>query len=173
MFFCVQLQSIYNSEINQSSLKIVSTKTTRPSIICANFWKNSKRSKCETQGPGGHWFMKKTWSRKSRVRLPLTLACPLTCPDDVSRPVLAWVQHCIKLPGGGQAARPSQAYYGQKFTVPCLNCHLFTHGGAETRLTLDRASAVIIGRAIKTTFDYETVIRTHISDPVTVAQGLM
>ncbi len=23
------------------------------------------------RGPGGHWFMKKTWSRKSRVRLPL------------------------------------------------------------------------------------------------------
>ncbi len=32
--------------------------------------------------PGGHWFLKKTWSRKSRVRLPLstqmlpTVGCP-------------------------------------------------------------------------------------------------
>ncbi len=24
---------------------------------------------------GGHWFMKKTWSRKSRVRLPLSVFC--------------------------------------------------------------------------------------------------
>ncbi len=24
------------------------------------------------RGPGGHWFMKKTWSSKSRVRLPLS-----------------------------------------------------------------------------------------------------
>ena len=41
--------------------------------ISANFRKNSKWSYWNTQGPRGHWFMKKTWSRKSRVRLPLTL----------------------------------------------------------------------------------------------------
>ncbi len=39
--------------------------------ISANFRKNLKWSYWDTQGPGGHWFMKKTWSRKSRVRLPL------------------------------------------------------------------------------------------------------
>ncbi len=42
-------------------------------IISANFRKNSKWSQWDTQRPGGHWFMKKTWSRKSRVRLPLTM----------------------------------------------------------------------------------------------------
>ena len=39
--------------------------------ISADFWKNSKWSQWDTQRPGGHWFMKKTWSQKSRVRLPL------------------------------------------------------------------------------------------------------
>ncbi len=33
--------------------------------------KNSKRPQWNTYGPGGHWFMKKTWARKSSVRLPL------------------------------------------------------------------------------------------------------
>ncbi len=37
-----------------------------------NFWKNSKRLQWNTWGPGGHWFMKKTWSRKSRVRLAMS-----------------------------------------------------------------------------------------------------
>jgi hypothetical protein len=27
---------------------------------------------------GGHWFMKKTWSRKSRVRLPLNIEAKRT-----------------------------------------------------------------------------------------------
>jgi hypothetical protein len=40
-------------------------------IISANFQKNSKLPHCYTRGPGGHWFMKKTGSQKSRVRLPL------------------------------------------------------------------------------------------------------
>ncbi len=40
--------------------------------ISANFRKYSKRLHLNTWGPGGHWLMKKTWSRKSRVRLPLT-----------------------------------------------------------------------------------------------------
>ncbi len=40
-------------------------------IISANFRKKSKRSQWHSQGPGGHWFTKKTWGRKSRVRLPL------------------------------------------------------------------------------------------------------
>ncbi len=39
--------------------------------ISANFWKNSKRLQWNTWGPRGQWFMKKTWSRKSRVRFPL------------------------------------------------------------------------------------------------------
>jgi hypothetical protein len=39
--------------------------------IFANFRKNSKRPQGSTHGSRGHWFMKKTWSRKSRVRLPL------------------------------------------------------------------------------------------------------
>ncbi len=33
-----------------------------------------KWSKWDTQGPGGHWFMKKIWCRKSRVRLLLTVS---------------------------------------------------------------------------------------------------
>ncbi len=36
-----------------------------------NFRKNSKWLQWNTWGPGGHGFMEKTWSRKSRVRLPL------------------------------------------------------------------------------------------------------
>ncbi len=39
--------------------------------ISTNFRKNLKWSYWDTQGPGGHWFMKKIWCRKSRVRLPL------------------------------------------------------------------------------------------------------
>ncbi len=39
--------------------------------ISENFRKNSKRPQWNTWGPGGHWFMNKTWSRKSRVWLPL------------------------------------------------------------------------------------------------------
>ncbi len=39
--------------------------------MSANFWKNFKWSYWDTQGPEGNWFMKKTWSWKSRVRLPL------------------------------------------------------------------------------------------------------
>ncbi len=35
------------------------------------FLKNSKWSPWNTQGSGGKWFMKKAWSRKSRVKLPL------------------------------------------------------------------------------------------------------
>jgi hypothetical protein len=35
--------------------------------ISANFRKNSKRPQWNTWGPGGHWFMKKTWSRKSKI----------------------------------------------------------------------------------------------------------
>ncbi len=35
------------------------------------FEKNSKRPQENTHGPGGHWFTKKIWSRKSRVRLSL------------------------------------------------------------------------------------------------------
>ncbi len=34
--------------------------------ISANFWKKSKRPFWDTQGLEGNWFMKKTWSRKSR-----------------------------------------------------------------------------------------------------------
>jgi hypothetical protein len=116
-------------EINQSSLKIVSKKTTRLSIISANFRKNFQ-SQCDTRGSDGHWFLKNLKSKIS-CQTPfnaclsshLSWWCVTSCP-------MAWVQHCIKLPGGGQPARPSQAYYGQKFTMPCLNCHLFTHGGA-------------------------------------------
>ena len=39
--------------------------------ISVNFRKNSNRPQWYTWGHGGHWFMKKTGSRKSRVRLPL------------------------------------------------------------------------------------------------------
>ncbi len=35
------------------------------------FRKHSKWPPWYTQEPGGNWFMKKTWSQKSRVRLPL------------------------------------------------------------------------------------------------------
>jgi hypothetical protein len=41
--------SVSYSEINQSSLKTVSTKTTRNSIIFKNFRKNSKRSQCDAK----------------------------------------------------------------------------------------------------------------------------
>ncbi len=39
--------------------------------ISANFWKNLKWPKCYFQGVGGRWFMKKTWSKKSRDTVPL------------------------------------------------------------------------------------------------------
>ncbi len=57
--------------------------------ISANFRKNLKRPQWNTWGPGGHWFMKKTWSRKSRVRLPLMQNFTLM-------PIIlnsAWTQH--------------------------------------------------------------------------------
>ncbi len=41
--------------------------------ISANFRKNSKRSKWNTLGLGGNWFMKKTRSKKSRDTVPLML----------------------------------------------------------------------------------------------------
>ncbi len=40
-------------------------------VININSGKNSKRLQWNTWGRGGHRFMKKTWSRKSRVRLSL------------------------------------------------------------------------------------------------------
>jgi hypothetical protein len=40
--------------------------------ISENFWKNSKWSYCCYQGLGGRWFMKKTWSKKSRDTVPLS-----------------------------------------------------------------------------------------------------
>ncbi len=40
--------------------------------ISANFRKNSKRSKQNTLGLGGNWFMKKTRSKKSRDTVPLS-----------------------------------------------------------------------------------------------------
>ncbi len=43
------------------------------SNISKYFSKNSKWAPWYTQGPGGNWFMKKTWSRKSGVRLPLNM----------------------------------------------------------------------------------------------------
>ena len=39
--------------------------------ISANFRKNSKRSKWDTLGLGGNWFIKKTRSKKSRDTVPL------------------------------------------------------------------------------------------------------
>ncbi len=39
--------------------------------ISANFQKNSQRSKWNTLGLGGNWFMKKTRSKKSRDTVPL------------------------------------------------------------------------------------------------------
>ncbi len=39
--------------------------------ISANFRKNLKWSKCYYQGLGGRWFMKTTWSKKSRDTVPL------------------------------------------------------------------------------------------------------
>ncbi len=41
--------------------------------ILANFRKNLKRPPWNTQGLGGHWFMKKTWSWKSPVKTPFKL----------------------------------------------------------------------------------------------------
>ncbi len=40
--------------------------------ISANFRKKSKWSQCYYQGLGGRWFMKKTWSKKSRDTVPLS-----------------------------------------------------------------------------------------------------
>jgi hypothetical protein len=40
--------------------------------ISGNFQKNSKRSKWNTLGLGGNWFMKKTRSKKSRDTVPLS-----------------------------------------------------------------------------------------------------
>ena len=39
--------------------------------ISANFLKNLKWSYCYYQGLGGRWFMKQTWSKKSRDTVPL------------------------------------------------------------------------------------------------------
>ena len=39
----------------------------------ANFRKNSKWPYCYYQGLGGRWFMKKTWSKKSRDTVPLRI----------------------------------------------------------------------------------------------------
>jgi hypothetical protein len=48
--------------------------------ISANFRKNSKWSYCYYQGLGGRWFMKKTWSKKSRDTVPLSReAFPESC----------------------------------------------------------------------------------------------
>jgi hypothetical protein len=43
--------------------------------IAANFRKNLKRSKFNTLGLGGNWFMKKTKSKKSRDTVPLKGQC--------------------------------------------------------------------------------------------------
>ncbi len=68
--------------------------------ISANFRKNSKRSKRNTLGLGGNWFMKKTRGKKSRdallLRVPKSLDfqgplppsnCPCTgwCPIDYTQ----------------------------------------------------------------------------------------
>jgi hypothetical protein len=39
--------------------------------ISTNFWKNLKWPQCYYRGLGGRWFMKKTWSKKSRDTVPL------------------------------------------------------------------------------------------------------
>ncbi len=59
-----------NKALNKNFLKILSQNfslfspvSLTPLINSANFWKNSKWSYWDTQGPGGYWFMKKTWSR--------------------------------------------------------------------------------------------------------------
>ncbi len=44
--------------------------------ISANLRKNSQGPQWDTQGPEGNWFMKKTWTRKSRARLPLSVLNP-------------------------------------------------------------------------------------------------
>jgi hypothetical protein len=46
--------------------------------ISANFRKNSKRSKWNTLGLGGNWFMKLTRSKKSRDTVPLSNYTQLT-----------------------------------------------------------------------------------------------
>ncbi len=65
-------------------------------IISANFRKKSKRSQRHTQGPGITLIFEKTWSRKSRVRLPLrtmrliieALRVPLEVLRLLQRPVV-------------------------------------------------------------------------------------
>ncbi len=54
--------------------------------------------KWNTQGPGWHWFMRKNWSRKSRVRLPLTSLGGAA--------MLRWT-------GGGGGAAPHFACYNE------------------------------------------------------------
>ncbi len=51
-------------------------------ISCVLF--ESKRPQGNTHEPGGHWFMKKTWSWKSRVKLPLSVKGLLSLLDNTS-----------------------------------------------------------------------------------------
>ncbi len=50
-----------------------------PANISANFQKNSKWPECYFQGLGGRWFMKKTWSKKSRDTVPLSRRVAIDC----------------------------------------------------------------------------------------------
>jgi hypothetical protein len=52
--------------------------------ISANFRNNSKRSKCDTLGLGGNWFMKKTGSKKSRDTVPLSCASTWAPPQSAA-----------------------------------------------------------------------------------------
>ncbi len=60
-------------------VKNFSSVTLTPTIniqsrISLRIFDKFKTAEENTHWPGGHWFMKKTWSRKSRVRHPLTLS---------------------------------------------------------------------------------------------------
>ncbi len=58
-----------------------------------NFRKNSKRSKWDALGLGGNWFMKKTWSKKSRDTVSLIHVCWVTRNDKL------WILGRIKPTG--------------------------------------------------------------------------
>ncbi len=67
--------------INFSSMSLTPLNSLSP----ANFRNNSKWLQWNTWGPGGHWFMKKNWSRKSRVRLPLSMGSGGGCQSALTQ----------------------------------------------------------------------------------------
>ncbi len=142
LFLCVQIQPQSHSEINQPSLK-TENKDDTPFDYLREFSKKFETIPMWYKGARGNTDLwKKNLKSKISCQTPFNAClCPLTCPVDVSRPVLAWVQLCIKLPGGGQPqAQPGILWAEIHRAMPKLS-PFHSWGRRVTRLTLDRAIA--------------------------------